>query len=33
MLEQAYTKNWSLIMDAKILLWTLPAVIDSDDAY
>jgi exopolysaccharide production protein ExoY len=33
MLEHAYTKNWSLIMDAKILLWTLPAVIDSDDAY
>jgi len=33
MLEHAYTKNWSLIMDAKILLWTLSAVIDSDDAY
>jgi exopolysaccharide production protein ExoY len=33
MLEHAYTKNWSLIMDAKILLGTLPAAIDSDDAY
>jgi exopolysaccharide production protein ExoY len=32
MFEHAYTENWSLIMDAKILLGTLPAVIDSDDA-
>jgi exopolysaccharide production protein ExoY len=29
----AYAKNWSLGMDAKIMLGTLPAVLDSDNAY
>jgi exopolysaccharide production protein ExoY len=31
--DDAYAKNWSLVMDAKIMLGTLPAVLDSDNAY
>jgi exopolysaccharide production protein ExoY len=32
-LDCAYATNWSLVMDAKIVLLTLPAVLDSDAAY
>jgi exopolysaccharide production protein ExoY len=31
--DDAYAKNWSLVMDAKIMLGVRPAVLDSDNAY
>jgi exopolysaccharide production protein ExoY len=28
-----YARNWSMLLDAKIIIVTLPALLDSDNAY
>jgi len=33
MLDYTYAKNWSLVLDAKTMLLTLPVFLGSDDAY
>ena len=33
MLDYTYAKNWSLMLDAKTMLLTLPVFLGSDDAY
>jgi lipopolysaccharide/colanic/teichoic acid biosynthesis glycosyltransferase len=33
MLDYTYAKNWSLVMDAKTMLLTLPVFLGSSDAY
>jgi exopolysaccharide production protein ExoY len=33
MLDDTYAKNWSLVLDAKTMLLTLPVFLGSDDAY
>jgi len=32
-LDDTYAKNWSLVLDAKTMLLTLPVLLGSDDAY